>query len=185
MNIHNLPKITDDIRNKLGDIFNSQFKEIENDVNSLFNFVFEDKGHFINYINIYASDKNNVVYMQNGPLLMSAFNFSVKNTLRVYRLLGLETMAPKINAMRVFPNTTIPLHVDPNNGSLGRELLLYTIVTSGSDGIAYAANNITDSPAFISKGKTEFLISPTRIAHGAQSGIENYDILQIQLKAEI
>lgn len=181
MKISDIPIITEETREKLRSIIESQFLELESKTNHLFNYVNNNGIYTIKYINTYEHGKNNLIYLENGPLLMAAFNFSVKNHLRIYRLLGLENKAPKINAMRIFPNTEIPIHIDPNRGNLGREHLTYTIVTSGADGMAYASDRLGGKKLFIIPGRSNFLLCPTGIPHGAKSGSENYDILQIQI----
>jgi len=185
MVIDNVVKVTDDIRNKLSVIFNSQFSDIENNVSYLLTYPVGEYAHEFDYHNIFQQGYNNLVRTNDGKPMMSVFNFSLRNTLKIYRLLEIEQYRPLMNAIRVFSNTIVPMHTDLNKGDIGRELPILSIVVSGSDGMVFMSSQKDGSHQIGIPGKTEFIMYPTLMAHGAISKSENYDLIQIQLTAMI
>jgi len=183
MVISDVPKITDEIRDKLFGIFNSQFVEIESNISYLLTFPSGEYAHEFDYHNIYKQGYNNLVRTFDDKPMMSVFNFNIKNSLRIFRLLGIEQHKPLINGIRVFANGTVPMHIDLNKGELGRELPILSIVLSGSDGMVFMSNRRDGTRLVGIPGKTEFIMYPTMIEHGAMAGSENYDLLQIQLSS--
>lgn len=183
MVINDVPKITDELRDKLASIFNSQYNEIKDNVSYLLSFPEGEYAHEFDYHNIFQQGDNNLVRTADGKPMMSVFNFNVKNSIRIFRLLGIEQHKPLINGIRVFANGVIPMHIDLNKGELGRELPILSIVLSGSDGMVFMSNKKDGSRLVGVPGKTEFIMYPTMIEHGALAGSENYDLLQIQLSS--
>lgn len=182
MDIDNVPVITEDIRNKLLFIFENQFNEIKNNVNDLLTFFPGEYSHEFNYHNVFARGYNNQIYYNNSSIMMSVFNFSIKNTLRIYKILGLEKYQPMLNGIRVFSGNKVPMHIDLNKGDIGRDFPIYSIVLSGTDGYVFMSNKKDGSHLVAIPGKSQFIMFPTLIEHGAMAGKENYDILQLQLE---
>lgn len=181
MDINDVPLITDEIRNKLSAIFNNQFEEIKNKTNKLLTFPIGNYTNEFEYHNIYAKDHNNEIYYHDSSIMMSVFNFNLRNTLRIYKILQLEKHQPMLNAIRLFAGNKVPMHVDLNKGEIGRENPIYSIVVSGIDGYVFMSNKKDGSHLVAVPGKSQFIMFPTMIEHGALAGKENYDILQIQL----
>jgi hypothetical protein len=181
MDIGNVVKITDDVRSKLSIIFNSQFSEIENNISYLLTYPIGEYAHEFDYHNIFQPGHNNLVRTCDSKPMMSVFNFSSKHILRIYRLLGIEQYKPLMNGIRVYPNTTVPMHTDLNKGEIGREMPILSIVVNGDDGMVFMSNRKDGTRQIGIPGKTEFIMYPTLMAHGALSKTENYDLIQIQL----
>jgi hypothetical protein len=185
MVINDVPKITDDVRNKLSIIFDNQFIEIENNISYLLTFPNADYAHEFDYHNLYQQGCNNLVRSYDGKPMMSVFNFNLRNTVKIFRLLQIENYKPILNGIRVFSNTIVPMHMDLNKGELGRELPILSISVSGDDGMVFMSNEKDGSRRVSVPGKSSFILYPTLMSHGAKSGNENYDLIQIQLTAMI
>lgn len=185
MVINDVTKITDEIRDKLSVIFNSQFSEIENNLSYLLTYPVGEYAHEFDYHNVFQQGHNNLVRTNDSKPMMSVFNFSPKNILRIYRLLEIEQYKPLMNGIRVFPDTTVPMHTDLNKGDIGREMPILSIVVNGSDGTVFMSNRKDGTRQIGIPGKTEFIMYPTLMAHGAVSKSENYDLIQIQLTSMV
>ena len=183
MVINDVITITDDLRTALSHIFESQLHEIEHHTNELLTYTDIKYSHEFEYHNLYTVDHNNLIRSVDGHLLMSVFNFNNKNTSRIFKLLDLSKHRPKINGIRVYSNSELPMHMDLNKGEIGRDNPIYSIVLSGSDGTIFISNNSDGSKLVALPGLSEFVMYPTLIQHGAKSRLEHIDVLQIQLSA--
>lgn len=181
MVINDVPIIVDSVRDQLSAIFIDQFNECSNNVNYLLSYPDSIYAHEFDYHNIFKPNHNNLVRHHNGNSMMSVFNFSIRNSIKIYKLLQIEKFRPTINGIRVFAGETVPMHVDLNKGEIGRENPIYSIVVSGSDGVVFMSNRKDGSRLVAIPGKTEFVMYPTMVEHGAIAGAENYDVVQIQL----
>lgn len=182
MVIDDVPIITPETRSKINEIIEQEFRAIEGSVNPMLSYPPGSYAHTFDYHNVYVTGKNNVVYLHDKTPVMCAFEFSLKSQVKLYKLLNLSEKKPIINAIRVYPYTTVPMHIDLNKGGIGREYPIYSIVVSGIDGCVYMSNKNDGSRQVAIPGLTQFVMCPNVIAHGATSKSEPYTLFQIQLK---
>lgn len=180
---NNVPVITSEKRFSLNNIIEDQF----NSFTESYRLLSYSSGNYVNrfdYTDTYQPGKNNIIYSHDGKPLMCVFEFSMRNMIKIYKILELTYERPTINAIRVYPNTVIPMHIDPNKGNIGRNNPILSIVTSGADGVVYMSNKTDGSRQVAVPGLSQFIMCPDTIAHGAKSGSEPYTLLQIQLIGE-
>jgi len=181
MVINDVVKVTDEIREQLSGIFNSQFDEVKDKVNYMLTYPDSTYAHEFDYHNIFQQGHNNIVRYHDESSMMSVFNFNMRNSVKIYRLLQIEKHKPMLNGIRVYAGNKVPMHIDANRGDIGRENPILSIVLSGTDGYVYMSN-VRDGNHYVSiPGKVQFVMYPTLIEHGACAGLENYDVLQLQL----
>jgi hypothetical protein len=181
MVINDVIRITDEIRSQLGNIFKSQFNDIETNTSEFLTFkdiVYSDNFDYHNY---YKEGHNNIIRAVDNKPMMSVFNFSIKNSVKIFRLLQLENFKPQLSGIKVYANTNLPMHIDMNRGGVGREYPIYSIMLSGKDGMVFFSNKSDGSRLVAIPALSEFVMHPTLIQHGAVTGAEDMDVLQIQL----
>ena len=181
MVVNDVIKITDEIRSKLSEIVTSQYNLIEQNISEYF--VYKDKttpGNF-EYTNYFSQGKSNMVRTLEGIPMMTIFNFDTKHTVKLFRLLKLENFKPQLNAIRVFANTELPMHMDLNRGNIGRESPIYSIMLTGKEAMVFFSNKNDGSRLAAIPSLSEFVMFPTMIQHGALTADEHMDVLQIQL----
>lgn len=174
-------KITSEIRSSLAELFIQQYSLVETNPQKLFSF---GKGEYasIEYHNKISYEHNNVVYGHQGNPVMSVFAFSGKRFLKIQKLLDKADL--KILGLRVFKNSIIPLHVDPNYGSTGRENPILFLVVSGSEDCGvYISNRKDGSKQVMIPGLSKFVLAPTEIEHGAYAADQDMDIVQIMVES--
>ena len=182
MVINNVPIITESDRYHISEIISSQFNEIEARTNPMLTYPPGKFAAEFEYHNTFKVDYNNVVYTSDKRPMMSVFNFNKKNTIKIWKILNLLDKRPILNCIRVFENTTVPMHVDMNKGDIGREKPIYSIVVKGKDGVIYMSNKLDGSKLVAIPGLSQFVMFPTMVQHGAQTKDELMDVLQIQLE---
>ncbi len=174
--------VTTEIRAALADLFFQQYALVEENVQKLFSFGEGDYARIGEYFNKISYEHNNVVYDCRGKPLMSVFAFSGKRFLRIEKLFGKKDL--KILGLRVFKNSVIPLHVDPNYGSTGRDNPILFLVVAGSKGCRiYFSNRQDGTKQVMIPGLSQFVMAPTEIEHGAFSSDQDMDIVQITVDA--
>ena len=187
MVISDVPIIDEVTRDNLRAIVEQEFERIKEETNALT--ITAPHGEYIDdfhYDNYYVRGKNNVLYDYDGTPIMCIFDFSPRAQIKIFKILNLTDKRPTMSAVRVFPNTVVPIHIDLNKGGhIGRNHAIYSIVTNGNDGYVYMSNRTDGSKQVIIPGKSQFVMYPTSIAHGAKSGNEPYTLLQLQLTGEM
>ena len=183
-------KVTEDTRAAINKIIESRYhtllddKGSENKLLTFRSMVFSHRADY-EYHSIFTPGKNNVAYGADDTPVMSIFDFTTRQRVELLKMLGLSDTRPSMCAIRVPPNTVVPMHVDYNKGETGRDLPTYSIVTSGVDGAIFISATTDGNSQFMIPGKTDYILCPTLIAHGARSGTEPYTLLQIQMKSDL
>lgn len=173
-------KITDALRIELSEIFSMQFEMIENKVQKLFIFGAGDFAEIKEYFNKVSFSENNIVYSEQNKPIMSVFAFTGKRSLKIENLLDQKGL--KIIGVRVFKDCVIPLHVDLNYQSTGRDNPVYSIVVAASpDSKIYFSNRKDGTRQLAIPGLSEFIMYPTEIEHGAFSADRDMDLIQIMV----
>lgn len=181
MDIRDVPKITPEIRSSMKSIFDARYEELKNNISEMITY---PPGDYVDehiYTNTFQHDVLNMIRNHDGSPLMCVFNFSVRNHVRLYKILGIADMKPLINGLRVFPHQVVAMHRDPNRGNIGREHPIFTSIVNGEDGCVYLSNRIDGSRLAAIPGLSDFVMVPSEIEHGASSGESSYDLIQIQL----
>jgi hypothetical protein len=173
-------KITEEIRNQLAEIFQAQYELVENKIQKLFTF---DKGDYTQvkeYHNKVSFTENNIAYSDDGRPLMSIFAFTGKRSLKIEKILNRSDL--KILGVRVMKDCVVPIHIDPNYQSTGRENPVHSIVVAGGAGcMIYFSNRKDGTRQAAVPGLSEFIMHPTEMAHGGYAGDRNMDIIQIMV----
>lgn len=173
-------KITDAMRIDLSELFREQYKTVEDKKQKLFVFGEGSFAPIKEYYNKLSIIHNNIVYSHDEKPLMSVFAFTGRRALKVERILGKSNL--EMVGFRVFKNSKVPMHIDPNYGSTGRDKPIFFIVVSGSQHCkVYISNRQDGSKQVMIPGLSAFAISPTEIEHGGFSAEEDMDIIQIKL----
>jgi hypothetical protein len=181
MVINDVIRITDEIRSQLSDVFKSQFNDIETSISEFLTFKDTVYSGSFDYHNYYKEGHNNIIRAVDNKPMMSVFNFNIKNSVKIFRLLQLEKFKPQLSGIRVYANTNLPMHIDMNRGGVGREYPIYSIMLSGKDGMVFFSNKSDGSRLVAIPPLSEFVMHPTLMQHGALTGAEDMDVLQIQL----
>lgn len=184
MDITNVPLIVEEQRTALKTIFDEQYKSY-NTINELLQFPVGDYAHDYIYHNTFQRGVINMIRNSDGTPLMCVFSFSPRNEIKIYRELGLSASRSPVNGLRVFPHQTVAMHIDANRGEIGRNNPIYSVVVNGSDGCVYMSNKQDGTRLVAIPGLQQFVMVPTDIEHGASSGAESYDLLQIQLSTHL
>lgn len=173
-------KITAEIRAELNKIFQLQYELVQNNAQKLFSY---DQGAFTKvkeYYNKISFTQNNIVYSHDDKPIMCVFAFTGKRALRIEKLLKQKGLI--ITGHKVFKNCVIPMHIDPNYHSVGREKPVYFIVVAGSDDcMIYFSNKQDGSRQVAIPGRSCFMMSATEIEHGGYSADQEMDIIQIMI----
>ncbi len=173
-------EITAATRGALAEIFSQQYSALENNSQKLFCFSEGDYALVQEYYNKISYEHLNIVYNHQGQPIMSVFTFSGKRFLRMERLLGQKDL--KVIGIRIFKNSIVPMHVDPNYGSTGRENPVLSLVVAGSEnGRVYFSNRKDGSKKVMIPGLSQFVMCPTEVEHGANSADQDMDIIQIMV----
>jgi hypothetical protein len=181
MVINDVIRITDEIRSNLGNIFKSQYNEIENITSEFLTYKDTVYSGSFDYHNYYKEGHNNIVRAVDNKPMMSVFNFNIKNTVKIFRLLQLEKFKPQLSGIRVYANTNLPMHLDLNRGEVGRDHPIYSIMLTGKGSMVFFSNKSDGSRLVAVPAFSEFIMYPTHMQHGALTYEEDMDVLQIQL----
>ena len=170
-----------EIRQELSEIFNAQFEIIENDSQKLFKFGTGDYAKVEEYSNKISFAKNNIVYSWDQKPIMCVFAFTGKRALKIEKILDKTNL--KVIGVRVYKNCVVPMHVDPNYHSIGRDNPIHFIVVSAnSECMIYFSNRKDGSKQLAIPGLSEFVMHPTEIEHGARAGGQHMDMIQIMVE---
>ena len=183
MNI--LKPVSDEQRNELKAIFDSQISEYS----SYSDYV---KWHpattYLNgedLLNTFKVDSINVVRDSSDKEIMYVFSFNLNYVKRIYKVLGItdrKFVNPRrYAAIRVFANKVIPMHFDTNKNAV-REQLTHTITLRGVDSVVSFSDKNDGSKLLNFYGLVDWSFYPTRMPHGAITGSEPLDILQISME---
>ena len=183
MNI--LKSISDEQRQALKNIFDLQISEYS----SYSNYV---KWHlattYLNgedLINNFEVDSINVIRDYSDREMMHVFSFSFKNVKKFYKILNLSNKeflnANRYVGIRVLENTTVPMHYDTGRNKI-REHLIQSITLRGHDSVVSFSDKNDGSKLLNFHGLVDWSFFPTRMPHGAITGSEPLDILQISME---
>lgn len=168
------------IRAELASIFQMQYDLVESKTQKLFKFDVGEYTQVKTYFNKVSFTQSNIAYSNEDLPLMSVFGFTGKRSLKIEKLLGKKNL--KILGVRVFKDCALPMHMDPNYGSTGRENPIYSIVVAGSDDCMIYFSNRKDGTRQVAiPGLSEFIMYPTEIEHGGYSATQNMDLIQIMV----
>lgn len=170
------------MRQQLADIVAAQYSAIENNISEYFVYVDRTTPGNFEYTNYYTPGHLNMVRSSEGDPMMGVFNFDVKNTIKLLKILKLEKQRPQLNAIRVYANTDLPMHMDLNRGSIGRDRPIYSIMLTGKKAMVFFSNRNDGSRLAAVPPLSEFVMYPTQMQHGAITYDEHMDVLQIQLE---
>jgi len=180
--INDVIKITDNIRGQISDIFSAQYLQSEKNISEYMTYVDRSTPGNFKYTNYFTTNHLNIVRGPEGNAMMGVFNFDIKNTVKLLRLLKLELFKPQLNGIRVYPNTDVPMHMDLNRGSIGRENPVYSIMLTGKEAMVFFSNRNDGSRLAAIPALGDFIMYPTQIQHGALTKEEPLDVLQIRLE---
>jgi len=197
MVINDVTRITDEIRSQLSSVFTSQYNEVQNNISEYV--VHKDlvasenleNPHYykdqnisgtFEYTNHYNPGHLNLIRTATNTPVMGVFNFNTKNTVKIFRLLKIEKFRPQLSGIRIYANTELPMHMDLNRGGVGRENPIYSIMLTGKESMVFFTNKKDSSKLAVIPALSEFIMYPTMIQHGALTGNEDMDVLQIQLE---
>lgn len=173
-------KITDETRAQLAEIFQVQYDLVQDNAQKLFIF---DKGNYAEikeYYNKISYTENNIVYSHDSKPIMSVFAFTGKRALKIEKCLNRANL--KTVGVRVFKDSVIPMHVDPNYHSIGRENPIYFIVVSATDdSMIYFSNRKDGTKQVAIPGLSQFKMYPTEIEHGGFAAGQDMDMIQIMV----
>lgn len=183
MNI--LKSISDEQRQALKNIFDLQISEYS----SYSNYV---KWHPAttyldgeDLLNNFKIDSINIIRDSLDKEMMHIFSFSLTYVKRMYKVLNIADkrfLDPRrYSATRIFANRLIPMHFDTNRNPI-REQLTYTITLRGIDSAVSFSDKKDGSKLFSFYGLVDWSFFPTRMPHGAITGSEPLDILQISME---
>ena len=181
-----IPLISNDDRNKLYSIFDSQL----NSYSSTIDLVTWNTDHLYmnqyDYHNIFDPKHLNIIKDADSRPIMSVFSFSAQNAIRIYRILNFDNPVmrhPRLyNGLRLYAQSKIPLHVDQNNGKVGRDKLVFNITVNGNDSAVYFSNDTSGKKLVHLYGKCDWAMYPNLVIHGAEAGKEHLDLIQIQME---
>ena len=175
-------KVTPDVRNKLSILFTMQFSIAENNISEYLTFKDRIAPGNYNYTNYYQLDHLNIVRCPDNKPMMGVFNFSIKNKLKLCKLLNLDPSKHQVNGIRVYANTDVPMHIDLNRGNIERDNPIYSIMLTGKEAMVFFSNRNDGSRLVAIPPLSEFIMYPTQIQHGAITKDEPLDVLQITLE---
>lgn len=174
-------KITEEVRQEMAKIFLQQYEVVVEKEQKLFDFGPGPFATIQNYENRVSFQDNNTIYSHDEKLVMSVFAITGRRLLKIEKLLGKQGL--QVVGMRVPKETVVPMHIDPNKHSIGRENPIHFIVVSGSDDSKiYFSNRRDGSRQIAIPGLSQFIMYPTEIEHGAYSGNQDMDIVQIMVE---
>jgi hypothetical protein len=175
-----IPVIDVAVRLELAEVFKNQLDLTDNKKNKFFTYDSEIYSENFIYHSDYSFEHQNVAYVNDQPV-MCVFSFNIRNIVKIFNLLSLRETKPKLNGIRVYPNMTVPMHVDIDRYQNGRNnpTLVYSLTKS--DGCILFSNKKDGSAQVTINSNEDFIFNPGDIVHGAKSNKTCIDLLQIQL----
>lgn len=172
--------ITNEIRRNLCEIFEAQYQLVEGHPQQLFSFTQGPFSDIKEYYNKLSFEHLNLVYSYDDKRLMDIFAITGKRSIKIEKLFNKSNL--RCLGIRVHKNCEIPMHIDANYQDMGRSHPVCSMTISGDlDSVIFLSNSTDGSHQAAFPGLSTFCFEPTKIAHGAISGPNGMDILQIMI----